>query len=527
MPFQQPTSGFRVPGPYDSELAAIARREKMAQIMQQQALQPLEINSFQGFQAPISPLQGLAKVLQMYAGMTASDRGDDARAELGRKIRTEGSEQLASLDGTPAQPAIAPTPGTSFAPMSADYEDNPNLQVAPSGNVETPGTPGRAAVPAMPLSEEQKKQRLIQILSGGNPYAAPVAKLMWEDLQKAATGPLAQYKLAVQQGYKGTIKDYEIEQSHAKRSIQNVTMPSSMAPMWVRNKTTNQMEWIQPNNRGTFDLSNYEQAGTTDIEKLIDARNRLPEGSEDRVVLDSMIKNFGTKGYAPNTTVIKPGQTAPDVTLPPPSEGMVNTMVDGKPVAMRIQDAEALNASFKGAEAGAVEGAKAGYDFVTVPDPKNPAQKILVPKAQVAAQAAGGTPVIAEVDKKVAQGISVLELAEKAKGLLPQASSGALSTLATLATDAAGVATDKSKADGALNVISAGLTSNVPRFEGPQGVLDVQLYKQAAADVGNSLIPYQKRIAALNTVIELNQKYAPIGAPPPGSVRRVTPQGNK
>jgi hypothetical protein len=58
-------------------------------------------------------------------------------------------------------------------------------------------------------------------------------------------------------------------------------------------------------------------------------------------------------------------------------------------------------------------------------------------------------------------------------------------------------------------------------------VLDVQLYKQAAADVGNTLIPYQKRIAALNTVIELNQKYLPVGAAPSGAVRRITPRTNQ
>jgi hypothetical protein len=147
-----------------------------------------------------------------------------------------------------------------------------------------------------------------------------------------------------------------------------------------------------------------------------------------------------------------------------------------------------------------------------------------MPKSQIAAQAAGGTPVVSEVDKKAQQGVSVIELAEKAKGLLPQASSGALSTLATIATDAAGYATNKSAADASLKVIAAGLTSNVPRFEGPQGVLDVQLYKQAAADVGNPLVPYKNRIAALNTVIELNKKYLPVGAAPSGSVRRITPR---
>lgn len=516
MVLNQPQGGFRTPTPYDKELSSIARRERMAQIMQQQALQPLEINSFQGFQAPISPLQGLAKALQMYAGMTASDKADESRAGIGKRMQTDAAQQIASLEGTPAQPAIAPTPGTSFTPMGADFEDNPNLPIAASGNVEIAGTPGRAAIPAMPLGEAEKKQRLIQILTGGNPYSAPAAKFMLEDMQKAPS-TIKEYEYARdKQGFQGTLQDFRMSMRPPGTTV---NMPTSMQPMWVRNKETNQMEWVQPNNRGTFDLSKYEQAGTTEIEKLIGARDRLPQGSADRNVLQGMIDKLATQSFAPNATVVSP--TGTTQATPAPLPNTTNVMVDGVLTAMPIAQAEELNAKFRGAETSAVEGAKAQFDFVTVPDPKNPAQKILIPKSRVAELSAAGTPLVAEVDKKVAQGISVLELAEKAKDLLPQASSGALSTLATIAADAAGYATNKSKADGALNVISAGLTSNVPRFEGPQGVLDVQLYKQAAADVGNSLIPYQKRLAALNAVIELNKKYAPVGAPPPNSVRRI------
>ena len=521
MPFQQPTSGFRVPGPYDSELAAIARREKMAQIMQQQALQPLEINSYQGIQAPISPLQGIAKVLQMYAGMTASDRGDEARAELGRKIRTEGAEQIAGLDGRPAQPAIAPTLGTSFAPTGADYEDNPNLQVAPSGNVEMAGTPGRAAIPAMPLGADEKKQRLIQILSSGNPYSAPVAKLMFEDLQKGATGPLAEYNLAVQQGYKGTIDQYKTQQAQAGRSITNVNMPTSMTPMYVRNRVTGNMEYVQPDNRGNFNMANYEPAPTQlPIQRLMEVRNSLPEGSPDRVVIDRLIEKEATQTFAAGSTVT--GPTGTMQTAPQPAPGTTNVMIDGKLTAVPIEKAAELNAQFKGAETLGTEGAKAQLDLVTIPDPKNPANKILVQRSQVAAQAAAGAPAVVEVDKKVAQGQSMIDLAQRAQAILPKATSGAISNLATMATDAAGIPTNKSAADGQLRIIGAQLVSNVPRMEGPQSDADVKLYKQAAADVANGNIPYQTRIKSLNTIIELNQKYAQGGAQrPAGAVRRI------
>jgi hypothetical protein len=519
MVMNQPQSGFRTPSPYDKELSSIARRERMAQIMQQQALQPLEINSFQGFQAPISPLQGIAKALQMYAGITAGDRADESRSALGKRIQEEGAAQIAGLEGTPAQPAIAPTPGTSFTPMGADFEDNPNLPIASSGNVEIAGTPGRAAIPAMPLSDAERKQRLIQILSSGNPYSAPVAKLMFEDLQKAPS-TIKEYEYARdKQGFQGTLQDFRMSMRPPGTVV---NMPSG-APITAM--VNGQLRYVQIGKGGEKIVMEGIMPPPNDlpIQRLMSLRDTLPQGSPDRAVVEGLIEKEATQSFAPNATVVKP--TGTSQANPAPLPNTVNVMVDGVLTAMPIAQAEQLNAQFKGAETRAVEGARAEFEFVTVPDPKNPAQKILVPKSQAAAQAASGTPLVAEIDKKVAQGQSMIELAQRAQAILPTATSGAISNLATMATDAAGIPTNKSAADGQLKVISAQLVSNVPRMEGPQSDADVKLYRQAAADVANGNIPYQTRIKSLNTIIELNQKYAQGGAQPPkGAVRRITPR---
>jgi len=273
---------------YNTRLAAIQRNEKLAQIMQQQAFQPIDIQSYQGIQAPISPLSGLAKVLQAYMG--ARGTSDEERIKLAQEAKTEAQQMLSSLNPTasPGRAAVMGRPevpaqaATSFKPMGADYEDNPNLQTAPSGNVETPAVPYQPAIAPQaaiaptsgaPLDPEQKRQRLVQMMMSQNPYIAPVAKLEYEQLSKQETGPLAEYRLAVQQGYKGTIDQYKTQQAQAGRSITNVSMPTSMAPMYVRNRVTGKMEYVQPNNRGTFDLSNYEPAPTETsfAQKLKDA----------------------------------------------------------------------------------------------------------------------------------------------------------------------------------------------------------------------------------------------------------------
>jgi hypothetical protein len=273
---------------YNTRLAAIQRNEKLAQIMQQQAFQPVDIQSYNGIQAPISPLSSLAKVLQAYMG--AKGTGDEERIKLAQEAKTEAQQMLSSLNPTasPGRAAVMGRPevpaqaATSFKPMGADYEDNPNLQTAPSGNVETPAVPYQPAIAPQaaiaptsgaPLDPEQKRQRLVQMMMSQNPYIAPVAKLEYEQLGKQETGPLAEYRLAVQQGYKGTIDQYKTQQAQAGRSITNVSMPTSMTPMYVRNRVTGKMEYVQPNNRGTFDLSNYEPAPTETsfAQKLKDA----------------------------------------------------------------------------------------------------------------------------------------------------------------------------------------------------------------------------------------------------------------
>ena len=105
----------------------------------------------------------------------------------------------------------------------------------------------------------------------------------------------------------------------------------------------------------------------------------------------------------------------------------------------------------------------------------------------------------------------VLDLVDQAEKLLPQATSGRIQNIYTAANQVTGRSTKMSKADSRLDVIAADLTSNVPRMEGPQGVADLQLYKQAAGDVGNRNLPFEDRLAALETIKSTNEKYARAG----------------
>jgi hypothetical protein len=92
-----------------------------------------------------------------------------------------------------------------------------------------------------------------------------------------------------------------------------------------------------------------------------------------------------------------------------------------------------------------------------------------------------------------------------------QPSSGGFQNLATTVGEFAGFGGKASQADATLKILGERLTAQVPRFEGPQSDKDTASYRTAAGDVGNANKPISTRIAAVQTMIELNKKYYPNG----------------
>lgn len=90
-------------------------------------------------------------------------------------------------------------------------------------------------------------------------------------------------------------------------------------------------------------------------------------------------------------------------------------------------------------------------------------------------------------------------------------SSGRLSNIVTGTREFFGGGGNASAADAQLNLLSGALTMKQPRFEGPQGVLDVVLYQKLAGDLGNPNIPIASRLATINQMIDLQKKYYPEG----------------
>jgi hypothetical protein len=114
-----------------SQLAELQRRQKLAEALSAQGAEPIEVGSYKGIQAPISPLSGLAKVLQIYLG--AKGQADILKERRGVEQRqNEAYSTLANMvgGGTPPARSFAPVPYQDAVMESS--VNAPELAPAPS-----------------------------------------------------------------------------------------------------------------------------------------------------------------------------------------------------------------------------------------------------------------------------------------------------------------------------------------------------------------------------------------------------------
>jgi hypothetical protein len=187
---------------------------------------------------------------------------------------------------------------------------------------------------------------------------------------------------------------------------------------------------------------------------------------------------------------------------------------DGQAVAKPVQGYADITAQQEGAKARAAAQGNAAFDLVTQQG-ANGQGKTFNTRENLALQAQAGNLPVAEQDARAKKAGDLINLAGEAKGILGDASSGLIGGLKTTAAEALGMSTDSSKADARLKVISGQLVMNMPRMEGPQSDADRLLYQQMAGDIANPKVPRETRAAALETIVQLQQKYAPQQATQP------------
>ena len=106
-----------------------------------------------------------------------------------------------------------------------------------------------------------------------------------------------------------------------------------------------------------------------------------------------------------------------------------------------------------------------------------------------------------------------LALIDQAKKVIPQATGSGVGAGVDWMGRQIGMSTKGDLATGQLQALEGALVAKMPKMSGPQSDKDVALYKQMAGVIGDPTIPVERKLAALQTVEEIQRRYA--GAPMP------------
>jgi len=158
--------------PYTAESAAIQRRLQMAQLLGQQALQPVEVPQQAGVRA--SPYMGLAKMLQGYMAGSEEKAAREDQRNLVNRVGTEATDWIANYGGIKGTPN---TPEQTYKPSEADYREmgmmGKDLQVNPQGMAVEPAQMG---VPTRARTQEEQQAYLGQGMR--NPLTSAMASAL-------------------------------------------------------------------------------------------------------------------------------------------------------------------------------------------------------------------------------------------------------------------------------------------------------------------------------------------------------------
>ncbi len=96
--------------------------------------------------------------------------------------------------------------------------------------------------------------------------------------------------------------------------------------------------------------------------------------------------------------------------------------------------------------------------------------------------------------------------------LLSKATGSYLGAGTDLLANTVGISTEGAKATAQLKTLSGQMVAAMPKMSGPQSDKDVAMYKDMAGNLSDPTIPIETRLAALETIEKLNEKYKVINS---------------
>lgn len=212
---------------------AAERRQRLAAALREQSTSPIQIQSYNGIQAPIPVTEVLVKALQGYLGGRQEKKAAEALAEGRAKARREAMDFVKGLkQETPQdrfiappnfqpeqpgiidrlkqagqqfmpqqpqpvaasqQPMVAPPTGAPMVPAQPMAMPQQTQPQGPYSGYNGPGPMDVSELRGIPAelqnrarSPEEQQQMLLDAAMSGNPYLEKIAPQMYEDVQSKA-----------------------------------------------------------------------------------------------------------------------------------------------------------------------------------------------------------------------------------------------------------------------------------------------------------------------------------------------------
>jgi uncharacterized protein (UPF0147 family) len=133
-----------------------------------------------------------------------------------------------------------------------------------------------------------------------------------------------------------------------------------------------------------------------------------------------------------------------------------------------------------------------------------------IAKGNLAIREADAAAKAEERNKPVAEAKETLKLLDQAEKLLDTATGSLTGTAVDVVAGALGSSTKGAQSASKLKAIQGALVAKMPKMSGPQSDKDVLLYREMAGQIGDSTLPNDTRKAALQTIREIQERYAKV-----------------
>lgn len=252
---------------FSSQAAENARRQRLAEMLQQQGMEPERVFEYNGIQAPISPLAGLGKALQMGMGAYMEAKGAKKATDLEKAKREEalrfltkdikGSELTKFEDpatvGAKFMPVEQPKPQAinTAVPTLQNPSPAPQMQAAPASQMyQAPQAPQATPAGNVAPQPEDLQRMYLQAALSGNDVLAPIAADRFKSGQATAAALAEDEDFAQKVSQIPGLSDAQKRQIIATRAVNPQAAGNAMGAMLLPEKPE----------RGPSGVQEYEYA---------------------------------------------------------------------------------------------------------------------------------------------------------------------------------------------------------------------------------------------------------------------------